>query len=1150
MTGLSPFIHLRVHSAYSLLEGAIRVETLPELCRTNGMPAVGVTDTNNLFGAVEITEKLSGAGIQPIIGCTLSIADLAQDQAAASRKPGATSRMMPRVATIARNEAGWLNLMALASKAHLDVAADETPHVRFGDLEAHSDGLILLTGGPDGPVNRALLDGNEALARQWLEQLGAKFGDRLYVELQRHGLNEEVQAEGPLVALAYQLGLPLVATNEPFFATRAGWQAHDALLCIAAGRMLSDTDRRRVTEEHWFKPGAAMAELFADLPEAISNTVEIARRVSFMPPKRNPILPAFKPADGRTAKEELEHQAREGLLRRMKEAPKLFADEKTYLDRLAFELSVISRMGFEGYFLIVSDFMRWTRARGIPVGVRGSGATSIVAWALDITSLDPIRFNLVFERFLNPERVSMPDFDIDFCQDRRGEVIEYVQEKYGKDRVAQIITFGTLAARLAVRDVGRVMEMGYNQVDRICKLIPNVPGKQVKLKEAIAGDERLAAMGREEGVIAKLFEIAGGVEGLYRHASTHAAGIVIGDRPLTQLVPLYRDPRAEMPVTQFDYKDAETAGLVKFDFLGLKTLTVIAETERMLAARGVHVKAENVEFSDPKTFEMLSRGDGIGVFQLESQGMRDLMRRLKPDRIEDLIALVALYRPGPMDSIPKYIACKHGREKPDYLHPALEPILSETFGVMTYQEDVMRIARELAGYSMGEADLLRRAMGKKIKAEMDVQRERFVEGAKKNGIDAIVAREIFDQAAKFADYGFNKGHAAAYAHVAWQTAWLKANHTAEFLCASMTLDIGSTDRLNVFTQEASRLGIKVLPPDVNRSFAVFAVEADAQGNPAIRYALSAVRNVGRQAMEHLAAVRAKGGRFTSLFDFARRIDPKFVNKRALESLAAAGAFDSINPNRAQVLASADLMLANASGAQRDRESGQVSLFGGEGSVAKDPPLPVKPDWQPAERLQHEFEAVGFYLSGHPLDDYRTAMRRANVVTYGQLLQDRNAGARAVRIAGVVVARRDRKSQRGDTYSFVRFSDVTGLYEAVIFSDTLAQANELLQPGRAVVLNAVAEWQEEELKLRAQTVHSLDKVASEAEAGMRIFVDRTDALQSLKQLARDPGRGIISLVLMPGDGSEVEVELPGRYAVTPRLRGAIRAVQGVVDVEEV
>ncbi len=1146
MTGLSPFIHLRVHSAYSLLEGAVRVEQLPVLCRESRMPAVGITDTNNLFGAVEITEKLSAAGIQPIIGCTLSVADIA----AGGRKSQGSTRMLPRIAAIARNEAGWRNLMALASKAHLEVSGDESPHVRLEDLEARHDGLILLTGGPDGPVNRALIDGNEAQARLWLERLGAAFGDRLYVELQRHGLGAEIEAEGPLVAMAYAMGLPLVASNEPFFATRAGWQAHDALLCIAVGRTLSDGERRRVTEEHWFKSGEAMAELFADLPEAVANTVEIARRVSFMPPKRNPILPAFKPADGRTAAEELAHQAHAGLVRRMKEVPKLFADEKTYHDRLAFELSVISRMGFEGYFLIVSDFMRWTRARGIPVGVRGSGATSITAWALDITSLDPIRFNLVFERFLNPERVSMPDFDIDFCQDRRGEVIAYVQEKYGVDRVAQIITFGTLAARLAVRDVGRVMELGYNQVDRICKMIPNIPGKQVKLKDAVEGDARLASLIREEEATAKLFEIAKGVEGLYRHASTHAAGIVIGDRPLTELVPLYRDPKADMPVTQFDYKDAESAGLVKFDFLGLKTLTVIAETERMLAARGIIVKAENIEFDDPKTFAMLSHGDGIGVFQLESQGMRDLMRRLKPDRIEDLIALVALYRPGPMDSIPKYIACKHGREQPDYLHPALEPILSETFGVMTYQEDVMRIARELAGYSMGEADLLRRAMGKKIKAEMDVQRERFVDGAKKNGIDPIVAREIFEQAAKFADYGFNKGHAAAYAHVAWQTAWLKANYTAEFLCASMTLDIGSTDRLNVFTQEATRLGLKVLPPDVNHSSAVFAVETGADGAPAIRYALSAVRNVGRQAMEHVAETRKAGGRFKSLFDFARRIDPKWVNKRALESLAAAGAFDSINPNRAQVMASADLMLANASGAQRDRESGQVSMFGGESGVAKDPPLPVKPDWPPADRLQHEFDAVGFYLSGHPLDEYRTAMRRANVVTYSQLLNDRNAGERAVRVAGVVIARRDRKSQRGKDYSFVRFSDVTGLYEAVIFSDTLAQSNDLLQPGRAVVLNAVAEWTDEELKLRAQTVQSLDKVASETEAGMRVFLDKPDSIAGLKQLARDPGRGLISLVLMAGDGSEVEVELPGRYAVTPRLRGALRSLPGVVDVEEV
>jgi DNA polymerase-3 subunit alpha len=1141
---MPPFVHLRVHSAYSLLEGAIRVKELADLCARGGMPAVAVTDTNNLFGAVEIADALAGRGVQPITGLTLSV-EMGRER---DRSRAGAPLERPSVALLAQNEAGWLNLSRLSSKSFLDVGAPDTPHVPLATLEEHADGLILLSGGPRGPLNRLIGEGREIEAHELVARFSRAFPNRFYIELQRHGLAAEIAAEGPLIDIAYREGLPLVATNECYFGAADMYLAHDALLCIAAGRYVTEDDRPRVTPEHRFKSSDEMLELFADLPEATANTLEIARRCAFRPLKRKPILPAFQVGEGLTAADELKRIAHEGLTRRLETFP-LYKPRDDYFTRLDYELGVITRMGFEGYFLIVSDFMKWTRAQGIPVGVRGSGATSIVAWSLDITSLDPLRFGLVFERFLNPERISMPDFDIDFCQERRGEVIRYVQNKYGNDRVAQILTFGTLAARACIRDVGRVLQLGYNFVDRIAKLVPNVPGKPVTLKQAVAGDPKLQALLAEEEGVARLFEVAQRLEGLYRNASTHAAGIVIGDRPLPELAPLYHDQKADLPATQFDYKDAETVGLVKFDFLGLKTLTVIAETEKLLAARGIHVRTgDETAFDDKKTYEMLSHGDTVGVFQLESQGMRDLIRRMKPDRIEDIIALVALYRPGPMDSIPKYIAVKNGREQAEYVHPLLEPLLSETYGVMTYQEDVMLIARELAGYSLGEADLLRRAMGKKDKAEMAKQRERFIEGAGERGIPAAIAENIFEQADKFAGYGFNKGHAAAYAQVAYQTAYLKANYPAEFVCASMTLDMGDTTKLNIFRQEAERLGIKVLPPDVNHSLAEFSVERDEEGRPAIRYALGAIRNVGRQAMERVVAARREG-RFKTLFDFARRVDSKLVNKRAIENLAAAGAFDSILPNRAQVSAAAELMLSHSDTAHRERESGQTSLFGAVEEV-RDPKLPLGAVWDSSDRLQREFEAVGFYLSGHPLDDYALALKRLGARSWAQVTNGRREPG-AVGLAGIILDRKDRRAREGDRpYSFIRVSDQTGVFETTVFSELLLANDELLRPGKAVMFTVTIEWEDDQPRLRTQGVKSLDDAAKGTTAGLKITLDSDRAYRPIQGiLSTRKGKGRVNLAVMLEAGRVAEIEI-GRYAVTPELRRAIRAVPGVVEVEEV
>jgi DNA polymerase-3 subunit alpha len=1137
---MASFVHLRVKSAYSLLEGAVRPSELVELARDAGTPAVAVTDNNNLFGVFEISDTLAKGGIQPIVGALLSVEIATRNplQTGSRKKP-------PHVALLVQNETGYQNLTKLLSAAYLDVEAGDWPHVKVEKLFAHAEGLILLTGGPGGVLNQPIVEGQRDAAEAILEKFAGAFAGRLYVELQRHGLPEERAAEDVLLDMAYTRNLPLVATNDVHFGKAKMYEAHDALLCIADGAFVSQDDRRRLTREHRFKTASEMQAQFADLPEALENTVEIARRCAFRPMKRKPILPVFVPESGKSAEEELKAQAVEGLDRRLA-VSKLFAERKVYDERLDYELGIINRMGFPGYFLIVSDFMKWTRGQGIPVGVRGSGASSLVAWALDITNLDPLRFGLFFERFLNPERLSMPDFDIDFCQERRDEVVRYVRGKYGHDRVAQIMALGSLQARAAVRDAGRVLQMPLGLVDRIAKLIPNPPGKSISLKEAVESEPRLQQIAEQEPIAQRLFEITEKIEGLYRHASTHPAGVVIGDRPLDEILPLYRDPRSDMPVTQFDYEDAEKAGLVKFDFLGLKTLTVIAKAEELLKKRGVALHTQTIDFDDTSTFEMLSHGESVGVFQMEGAGMRDLLRKMKPNHINDLVALVALYRPGPMDAIPTYIARKNGKELVEYLHPTLEPILSETYGVMTYQDDVMRIARELAGYTMGEADILRRAMGKKIPAEMIPQREKFMKGAAERGITRNVAETIFEQAEKFAGYGFNKGHAAAYAQVAYQTAFLKANYPVEFLAASMTLDIGNTDRLNIFRQEAQRLGVTIAPPDINRSEAVFTCDAAAN---TVFYALAAVKGVGKQAMDHVVEARIAGGKFKSLSDFARRVDPRLVNKRAFENLARAGAFDSLNPNRRQVVENSDRVLGGAQAAQRERESGQVSMFGGDGP-SEDLRLQAMPDWPVHERLGEEFSAMGFYLSGHPLDAYGPALKRLGASTYAALLEDRRRAGFKAKIAGTLIKKSERRGRNDQSYAFVSFSDPTGMFEIMLFPEVLAASRPLLESGKSLLITASAEWDGDELKLRAASIIDLDAAAAQAGEGMVVRLHDASSLGALAAELGQAGKGLVNIVVPGSNGEEVEIELKKRIAVTATLRSRIAALPGVAMVEAV
>jgi len=1159
------FVHLHVHSSYSLLEGALTIARLAELAKKDRQPALALTDTDNMFGALEFSEKMAGAGIQPIVGCALGVDFGDQENRGGAGGTAAAGASFARLVLLAAREEGYRSLMRLCSRAYLDTEQHERPHIRLDWLAGETGGLIALSGGPHGPLDAALVAAQNALALARCEALQRLFGDRFYLELQRHGLPAERAAEPALIELAYARGLPLVAANEPFFAKREDHEAHDALLCIAEGKLIADGERRQLTPEHRFKSRAEMAALFADLPEALAATIEIAERCAFRPRTLAPILPRFSGGRGDAIgvgtqePDELRRAAQSGLAARLKQhvpAHGHTADE--YHERLEFELGVIVSMNYAGYFLIVADFIQWAKAQGIPVGPgRGSGAGSLVAYALTITDLDPIRFGLLFERFLNPDRVSMPDFDIDFCQERRDEVIRYVQKKYGREQVAQIITFGTLQARGVLRDVGRVLQMPYGQVDKLCKLVPQNVLNPITLGRAIEDEPRLQAARDADPVVRRAFDIAQKLEGLTRHASTHAAGIVIGDRPLNELVPLYRDPKSLMPVTQFNMKWVEPAGLVKFDFLGLKTLTVLDRAAKLVRRRGIDIDLSNLPLDDAKSYDMMARGETVGVFQVESAGMRRALIDMRPDRFEDIIALVALYRPGPMANIPTYCARKHALEQADYIHPKLEPILRETYGVIVYQEQVMQAAQVLSGYSLGEADLLRRAMGKKIRSEMKAQRERFVSGAVERGVTASQAEAIFELLERFADYGFNKSHAAAYALVAYQTAYMKANYPVEFFAASMTLEMGNTDKLAEFRAEAERLGIKVEPPSINRS----GIEFEVDGN-AIHYALAALRGVGPQAVESIVAVRGERP-FADLVDFASRANPRSLNKRVLESLAAAGAFDAFEPNRARVFAVVDTLLATAQRTQDNAARGQSELFAGP--AAPEPlVLPALEPWLSAERLQREYEAIGFFLSGHPLDDYAAALKRLRVQSWAEFSRAVKAGASAGRVAGTVVARTERRTRNGTKMGIIGLSDPSGHYEAVLFAEGLAQYRDLLEPGTAVLLLLTAEVQAEEVRARIQTAEPLDAAAARMHKGLRVFLRNEEPIAGVARRLEpahngsarngsdrngsEQADGEVSMVLLLQNGSEVEVKLPGRFKVSPQIAGAIKAVAGVVTVE--
>ncbi len=1198
VTSLSPFIHLRVHTAYSLLEGAVKIKKLTGLCEQYRMPAVAMTDSNNLFGAFEMSTECAAHGIQPIIGIQACIDIGLEEKRFNAKDPDAN---LSDIVLLVQNETGYGNLRMQSEQAYMFTPSDEKPHVPYNKLKEFSDGLICLTGGVNGPVGKLLLAGKTEKAEEALKLLMQAFPDRLYMEIQRHGTEDEEKTEQAFLDLAYKYNVPLVATNEVYFVDRDMFEAHDALLCIKEKTHVIVNDRRRLNPEYYFKSPEEMVALFEDLPEAIENTVNIAKRCGFMVQFHDPALPIYPDCDpigddeqkarremyekirnylsddpktGKTVQEQLDsrtigelqeaitvqERARKGLIERlnvhvftpdMTEAQKNETG-KPYQDRLEYELSVIIKMKFSGYFLIVSDFIGWSKAHGIPVGPgRGSGAGSVVAWSLKITDLDPLKLNLLFERFLNPERVNMPDFDVDFCQTRRGETIEYVREKYGHDRVAQIITFGQMQAKVVIRDVGRVLQMDF-VADKLARMVP--PDPKMTLAKAYEAEPEFARWRKTDQQVDHLLSLAEKLEGLYRNASTHAAGVVVGQKPLNQIVPVFRDlsSGSELPVTQYNMKFVESTGLIKFDFLGLKTLTVIQEAVDMINDRitkegRTPLNISEISLTDADTYALLQRAETDGIFQLESGGMRKVLRDLAPTTFEEIIAVISLYRPGPMDSIPSYINRKHGVEDPDYMHPILEDILKETYGVMIYQEQVMQIAQKMGGYTMGGADGLRKVMGKKIKEKIPLEREKFVTGSVKNGIEQRLAEAIFDRMAKFAEYGFNKSHAAAYALVTYQTAYLKAHYPVEFMAATMTYDMQNTDKLALYKKELAHLKIKLLPPDVNASFFHFAVE-----DGAVRYALTAVKGAGEGAAQAVVEERERNGRFKSVSDFIHRMGTANLDKKSMEMWIKAGAFDAFEKNRGLLHANLDLLMKHAKASTEEKASSQISLFGQTKSEDRIVLTPA-PEWTADEKLKMEASVIGFYLSAHPLDRYEKSLERLNAMSYAEIVKGvSKAGSLRAKMGVTISSVKERLSKKGSKYAFVLASDVSGSFEFTVFPDSLSRYKDILKSEKPLLITVNAEREEggEEPRMTLQHVEFLDDVISQTAGGIMVVLDREEAIPSIQKLIEglSGGRSRILMTVL-ADKWEVEISVEKTYTLTSDVLSALPKVPGVLEVRE-
>ncbi len=1155
------FVHLHLHSEYSLTDSSIRIPDLVSRCAALGLPAVAVTDQSNLFALVKFYKAAEPGGIKPIAGADVWIAQGDQPPA--------------RLTLLCQDRSGYLALSRLLSRAFLDGHAGDYVAIEADWLYADNAGLVALAG-RQSPVGRALAGGREESARQQLDELMRAFPDRLYLELTRTQREGEEAFNAAAVALAGELGLPLLASNDVRFLGREDFEAHEARVCIATGRVLDDPKRPRdYSPEQYLKSPEEMCELFADLPEALENTVELAMRCNLELSLGKYYLPDFPVPAGHTLDSWIREEAHRGLDERLaKIEPAPGHDAAAYRARLDTELDVICTMGFPGYFLIVADFIGWSKRNDIPVGPgRGSGAGSLVAYALKITDLDPIRYDLLFERFLNPERVSMPDFDIDFCMDRRDEVIDYVGRKYGREKVSQIITYGTMAAKAVVRDCGRVLGHPYGFVDGIAKLIPNTLGitlddalglSEAARKDADLASSELISRYHSEDEVRDLIDLARSLEDLTRNAGKHAGGVVIAPTPLTDFSPLFAEHVAKGEssrsiVTQFDKDDVEAVGLVKFDFLGLRTLTIIDWAVKAINARHARAGIPPVDISalpldDPATYALLSKGQTTAVFQFESRGMKEYIKKLQPQVFEDLIALAALYRPGPLGAgmVDDFIDRRHGRAQVSYPHPLLEPILKPTYGVIVYQEQVMQIAQVLAGYSLGGADLLRRAMGKKKPEEMAKERVKFEAGAAERGIEAGNASAIFDLMEKFADYGFNKSHSAAYALVAYQTAWLKAHYPAEFMAATMSSDMDNTDKVVTFLDEAREIGLQVLPPDVNSSEYMF-VALDAK---TVRYGLGAVKGVGRGACEAIVEARGAGGAYRDLLDFCQRVDSTKLNRRVIEALVNAGALDSLGANRPSLLLQLPEVLKATDQLARERAAGQVSLFGGMGDApAIEIDLPVVPDWPLETKLLGERETLGHYLSGHPLDPWRGELQSLVGVSLAELdalwssKKDRR-GEAAVVLAGIVTAVR----RRGDTMAFVRIEDGRGQLEVAFFRDAFAESGHLLSRDRILLVegNLGEDQFSGGFVLRARQCWDFRQLCSEHARRLALTVDLRAAgawerLQSALAAYR-PGATPLRLDLLTR-GSRGTVDINGSQGVRtdPELISQLRALPGVSQV---
>ena len=1055
---IKKFNHLKIHTQYSICEGTIKIEELKNYCKENKIKAAALSDTSNLCGCLEFSEHLSKAGTQPIIGTQINFK---------------FDNVIGLIPLIALNENGYKRLIKLSSNSYLENDAVSKPHLDISELYNNTNGLLILSGSIRGFFGKLFDKGRFLEIKDLYKKIYSQFSDRFYIEIQRHGDQNEKSFEKFNLQLSHDLKIPIIATNEVFYINKEMHEAHDALTCIGNKNYVNDKSRTRYTNHHYFKTDNEMAELFSDLPEALENNYNLPFRCSFRPIFSEPVLPNISSEKGGDADTVLKDESENGLRNKFIQYFNINEKEiitnklyKKYKSRLDHELKIIISMKYASYFLIVSDYIKWAKNNDIPVGPgRGSGAGSLVAWCLDITDLDPIKFNLIFERFLNPDRISMPDFDIDFCEEKRDLVLKYLTKKY-KDSVAHIITFGKLKARMVIRDVGRVLGLPYGFVDSISKMIPFDPSRPLSLIECINNEPRLQKLIKEDSRVKKLTDLSLKLEGLNRNVATHAAGVVIADKKLTDMVPLYKDNSADLllPSTQFDMYSAENAGLIKFDFLGLKTLTVINKTQRLVNKKNKKFNIENIKYEDQKVFDLLSSGKTVGLFQLESAGMREALIQMKPNHIEDIIALVALYRPGPMSNISTYNDCKHGRQQPDYLHPLLEEILKPTYGVIIYQEQVMQIAQKLSGFTAGEADILRKAIGKKKRNELEKQKQKFIDGAVKNKINKEVAASIFLKIQPFAEYGFNKSHAAAYAIISYQTAYLKSYYPNEFFSASMTMDISSQNKLSEFYEEIKRLNINITRPDINLCFEDFRSDENN-----FYYALGGIKAVGYEAISNIVKERINNGNFRSINDFISRVNPKDINKLQLEGLVKAGAFDSINNNRSSLYNSIPNLILKSKNIFENKIANQSSLF--ENDTLEDKDLVLNsPDWKFEERLSKEFESVGFFISDHPLNQFKEVFDDYKIINFNEFIN--NNQLKEGNVAATLLKFQERKTQKGNSYAVIKFTDLSGVFELFIFSEILEINRAALIEGNSFILSLTKNLSEDENRFKRTNVRRI------------------------------------------------------------------------------